>query len=452
VFFIPVSSVGDLKSSLRLGNVIALEDGPAGDRLSLRTPEKTIPVKLAHGFAFLTEDAALIEQPLPDPAASLGAALESYDAAVIVRRDGIPDSLMNFGVTALEALSTQGIPREARETDADYQLKKDLAALGFDMARTLISDVERLTIGWKLAPEAESLTFEADLVCRPDGQALATLNSLAASPARFASVIAEPSPMAVVYHLTLPDRIRPLAEGVLERIRTQAGTDMSGDAAALKPHVLSTIDTLRQTVAAGQIDGFLQVVGGPPEHFFAIGGIALVNEAPVAAALRAVLPFAGDASKGRTIEMDAAKIHGADFHRIRNIEARPQDRLVYGDDMSLLLGVGQAAAWFGLGGDATSRYLGEVVQPASAVRSPADNSLLLIQFQLTDWLGLIGEDADQNARNFRAIAQRAFPEPEEDRIEFSIAPTSTGVRARLSFEQGYLRLIGHAIAAAEGRQ
>jgi hypothetical protein len=111
--------------------------------------------------------------------------------------------------------------------------------------------------------------------------------------------------------------------------------------------------------------------------------------------------------------------------------------------------VGQEAVWFGLGGDRTEQHLTAALDAPDHSSDRNERPLLRVRFHLTDWLGMIGDDADQNAKNFRLVAERAFPEPEDDQFEFTISPSSSGLRARMTFEQGYLRLIGHAISAAQ---
>lgn len=449
VFFIPVESVEDLKTSIRLGNVISLEDGPTPDRLGFKTPEKTIPIRLAHNFAFLSENESTLEADLPDPAASVNDLLQTYDGVVSIRKDGVPETILGFGKSTLEALAAHGVQQEPGESDADFHLKKEIASLGFEAVRSLYSDADQLNIGWKLEPEAHSLSIEANLVLEANGTSVSAIRDLASTPARFASLAAEPLPLAIVYHLSLPPRVREILDGILDRLEDRAEQDIKSDAAALKPPVMSTLDSVRKTLKAGQIDGFVQVVGGPPDHYYAVGGLSIVSAEQVAAALRTVLPFAGDHPKEPTVEMGALTIGQTEFHRIREIEQRPQDRVLYGDDASLLVGVGQEAVWFGLGGDRASEHLSAALGSPERPNDRVESALLRVRFHLTDWLGLIGEDSDQDARNFRLIAQRAFPEPEDDEIEFTIAPTTSGLQARIRFEQGYLRLVGHAIAASQ---
>jgi hypothetical protein len=252
-----------------------------------------------------------------------------------------------------------------------------------------------------------------------------------------------------VYHLSLPPRVRGLLSEILDRVAERATQDLKDDAAALTGPVTSTLDSLRKTLDAGQVDGFVQVVGGPPDHYYAVGGISLVSAGQVADALRTVLPYAGDHPKEPKVEIGALKIRETEFHRIRSIEQRPQDRLLYGDDASLLVGVGQEAVWFGLGGNQTEKHLATALEAPDRNTDRGEPALLRVRFHLTDWLGMIGEEAAQEAKNFRIVAERAFPEPQDDQFEFTISPTSSGLRARVTVEQGYLRLIGHAISAAQ---
>ena len=450
-FFVPVDDVEALKKTVHLGNVISLEAGDADDRLKFKTPEQTIPVRLAHGYAFLSERSEILEGDLPDPQAAVGELLKSYFVVTTFRREGVPSNLIEFGRQQLEAAALNGIPRNSSESDADYRLKQDFAALGLDVAKALINDVQRFDVGWKFSHETGQLVIEETLTCTPGSPTARTLKSLVDASPRFAALETQPAPLSAAIHISVPERLRGLLQRVVDRAEEQAQPGLNGEAAALRPHVESTLASLRKTIEAGQLDAFVQVVGGPPEHFVALGGVSLVDADRVSDALRAVLPFARDASPKPRINVDSERIAGIPFHRIEGLDQRPQDRVLYGDDASLLIGVGREAIWFALGEGTAGKDLEDVIAAPAAETRTAEPTLLSLRFALTDWLGLIGEGADDNARTFREIAQRAFPQPEDDQIEVRLAPTDEGLRLRITIEKGYLRLIGQAIAAAHGK-
>jgi hypothetical protein len=448
IVFLPVSDLADLKTTAKIGNLISLEDGGSPERLNLKTPEKTLPVRLSYGFAFISDRDQAVDRELPDPNLAIADLLTRYDLVVTMRRDGIPQPILETVRHQLDEAGRIEIPREGSESDADLALKREVAAGGLRAARAFYEDLERLDIGWKLDADSLATALEANAIFRSGSSVVDTLHSLSASPSRFAATGDEPAPLSVNLHLNIPENVRQLLGRVVDRLSEQSRREVAKSAAALLPAVDQTLDSIRKTVEAGQLDAFLRVVGGPPDHFQVFGGMSVGGAEGLAKALSSILPFAQQAPNAPKIDMDAVRIADIPFHRIRNLQQRPQDKLLYGEDASLLVGIGRDAAWFALGEEAPEEELTHVAEShAVNDRMP---SLLSVHFSLTDWVGMIRE-RDENARKFRAAVQKAFPQPEDDGIDLTVSSTPTGLQARLELEQGFLRLLG-AMITESGRK
>jgi hypothetical protein len=442
--FVPVDDLDALKTTVRLGNLISLEEGDADDRLGLRTQEKTIPVRLAHRYAFLSEDAGVLDGALPNPDLAITESLKGYDAILVLRREGVPPATLETVQSQLQA-ARETVTAEHSGASEDDQLVREAVQLGFDAASMLLNEIEEVEIGWTISREQHFLAIEATAACRAGGSLQTILKAMAEPASRFAAIADEPAPLTIIAHLALPERVRKLGARAFQFAQSQAESQIPEEAAALRPHVKSTLESLRKTFEAGELDAFVRVVGGPPEHYAAVGGFSLVGAGPVAEAIRSVLPFAQQPSSEVAIEMDAVRVGGVGFHRVAGLEQRPQDKLLYGEDASILVGAGEEGLWFGVGEQTAEEALADVVLPASSRTTQAAPTFLMVRFFLTDWLSLVGEEASEDARKFREAAAKAFPQPEDDRFEFTIAPTDSGVRLRLVFEEGYLRLIGYRI-------
>ncbi|MBX3441278.1 MAG: hypothetical protein KF774_02640 [Planctomyces sp.] len=449
--FIPVADIEQLKSTARLGNVISLEDDAQPGRLVLKTPEKSIPVRLEHGYAFLSEKPDVLLRTLPDPSSVMGDLLSRYDGAISLRREGIPVHLALMARGTLDGLLASTRSQAQGGTETETQLVQDSLGFGGQIARALFEDTERLEAGWRLERDARSLVIEGAVVAGSGKPRIPNaFQSLAEGSPRFGALAAEAAPMGLVLHVNLPVELREMIGRALDLSQQKAEGETERGAAILLPHVRTLFSTLRRTAEAGQLDAVFQVVGGPPDHFTAIGGIALADGEPLARAVQAVLPFAQASPEGRKIDMNAMEIRGVAFHRVRGVAERPQDQLLYGEDAALLVGVAHDAIWFAIGGEEARDRLEEAMGASGAADGDAGR-LAAARLHLTDWLGLVRDEGDEAARQFRAVAQRAFPQPEDDQLEIAIAPVDRGLQLRITLEEGYLRMIGHAIAVSQGR-
>ena len=75
------------------------------------------------------------------------------------------------------------------------------------------------------------------------------------------------------------------------------------------------------------------------------------------------------------------------------------------------------------------------------------NALLHAAVHLTNWIGVVGDGTGAEAQRFIEAARTAFSDPEQDGLAVELGPTDEGLRLHVKVDEGYIRLLGLALAA-----
>jgi hypothetical protein len=243
-----------------------------------------------------------------------------------------------------------------------------------------------------------------------------------------------------------------IAADLIDQARTQIGQGLKvdlKDPASEQLPVRKLIDAIDGTVQNGRIDGMVQFLGDPPAKMVMVAALGMAHADDVALALEQLLPLVGLSPEVRKLEMNFAQAGGVSFHRITGQKVRMQDEQLYGADLALYVGAGRDALWVALGGAQTPELLEDVMTAAvdggsnDASRVP----LLHAAVHLTNWIGVVGDGTGAEAQRFIEAARTAFSDPEQDGLAVELGPTDQGLRFHAKVDEGYIRLLGLALAA-----
>lgn len=446
VGFVPVTRIGDLQVTLRISNQTSLEPGSDEGNYELRTPDNTIPVRLEGGYAFFAKERRLLEGPLPDVAALTAPLAGKYDVAVSLSRDGVPAAAVDQVLAALHQGTDKELDRKPNEGKAEFQLRTRLVRAVVEVAELVLADGRALTLGANLSSESRTAEVEALLTVAPRGRLAGMLQGSAASQSMFAAQFAEPQPLTISSAWTLsPDGGRIVTQ-VLELARREVGKQLKEDLESKTEHpVRRLLDALDATAHEGQVDSFLQLVGEPPAKFVLVGGAKVAQAEVIAKALEDILPHVRQSRDVKDLQMNAATLGGVKLHRIVGTTLRKQDRQLYGDDAAFYIGAGNGAIWIAVGGSDTTRVLEDVLTRTASPGGPPPSQpipALQADLRLTSWLGMVGSEASEQARQFAAAARRAFSNPDADALRMQVIPGGEGLRLAVHLDEGYIRLLG----------
>ncbi len=450
--FIPISSISDLQSTLRISNQVSLETGSAADRWELRGGENTLHLRLVGDYGFVAKQADLLDGTLPDVAALTSDLAKRYDASIEVSRQGVPPEVLEQVLSRAQADLGRDAERKPGENEAQFKLRTRLAEMAQSVAKQVLADAGGLTVGLNVSQEDREAEVEAVFHTTPRSDLSQLLAGLATSKSQFAVNADAAPPLAITTSWSLSPDARAIAADLIDQARTQIGqalkVDLKDPASEQLP-VRKLVDAIDGTVQNGRIDGMVQFVGEPPGKMVMVAALGMAHADDVAAALEQLLPLVGLSPEVRKLEMNFAKAGGVSFHRITGQKVRMQDEQLYGSDLALYVGAGRDALWVALGGAQAPEVLEEAMTAEGhgagddARRVP----LLHAAVHLTNWIGVVGDGSGAEAQRFIDAARKAFSDPEQDALAVELGPTDEGLRLHVQVDEGYIRLLGLALAA-----
>jgi hypothetical protein len=450
--FIPISSINDLQATLRISNQVSLEQGSALDRWELRGGENTLHLRLVGDYGFVAKESGLLNGSLPDVVALTGDLAKRYDASIEFSRQGVPPEVLEQVLSRAQADLAQDAERKPGENDAQFKLRTRLAEMAQSVAKQVLTDAGGLTVGLNVSKDDRQADVEAIFHAAPRSELSQLLAGLATSKSQFSVDADAAPPLAVSTSWSLSPDARVIAADLLDQARTQIGqalkVDLKDPASEQLP-VRKLVDAIDGTVQSGRIDAMVQFLGDPPAKMVMVAALGLAHADDVAAAMEQLLPLVGLSPEVRKLEMNFAKAGGVSFHRITGQKVRMQDEQLYGADLALYVGAGRDALWVALGGTQTPDVLEEAMTRAAdgANDNPRRVPLLHAAVHLTNWIGVVGGGDGAEARQFLEAARTAFSDPEQDGLVVELGPTDEGLRLHVKVDEGYIRLLGLALAA-----
>lgn len=453
IAFVPVSSMEDLEISLKISNQVSLVPLEEEGRWELRGPDNSVPIRVQEGYAFVTQKGELLEGTLPDVAALTASIAERYDLGIVVLREGLPQQALDAAIAKLHTDSEQDRERRSGESDAEYALRNRISRSFEQIIEYGITDFEQVSLGLTISEEEQQAELEALLDVRPDGPFAGYIQSLAASQSQFAVVDPEAAALSATSSWTLSGEGTDIVSQLLQQVREQVGRQLQQDftASSSAEHpVRRVLDALDATVAAGRMDGIVTFAGDRPGGMVLVGAAHLEHSTEVAQAVEQILPHVAQSPDVSALELNAFEAGGVSVHRIVPAKVRKQDERLYGPDVALHVGIGRDAIWIALGGAEAPRVLTEFIDASaqSAGKPAAEGAppLLALDVHLATWIGLAGTGGTGEQRGFIEAARVAFADPDQDGLRALLTPGDNGLRLAVQVDEGYLRLLGLALA------
>lgn len=447
IAYVPVSSVRDLTETLDLGPVALrkIPDADGDDRYELVGPRRSFQVRMQGGYAFVGNDAALLDRKFPDPVALTQRLTEQYDVGLSFDLTTVPDSMKTLLVTLLKTTGQAELQRKDGEPEGAYRVRRANGESTLAFLELLLTECEAMDLGLKASREERRAVFDLNLRATPDSTFAEYLTDLAGRQSYFVGLLRESAPFSLSVSWFMDDREQKTLLEVLEAAEAAIVTRLAEDERDTNP-ITALFESLKETAAARHLDFFVQFEGQASEKFVLIGGLRLENGNRAGAALRNLLLLLQENPDLESVELDAASHQGVTFHRIQGRTIRRRDQVVYGESPGLYVGCGARTLWFAVGGDDALSKLKEAIDVVlQDLASPSDRAPVppfQIVSNISQWFGL-DDEAELTPR--RELALEAFGLG-EDRLQLDFQPTDEGARLRLRLDEGFLRFLGLAMA------
>ncbi|MGD9723301.1 MAG: hypothetical protein AB7O59_18290 [Pirellulales bacterium] len=456
--YLPVDDLKKLLEALA-GLVGDAED--AGDGLyGLNVFGQPIMAKQKDKWAIIGQTAEAVNGAPSDPTKLLAGLETSYDVAIRLYVQNIPEVYRSMAIDQLRAGVESGLGRMPDESDADYETRKKITEKQLDALTSAINDVDQITLGAAVDTTAKTAHIDLSFSAVAGSESAKQLSQMKATPSDFAGFL-DPEAAA---SLNITTEIAKDSSGqiaaALSTIRSSAmdHVDKSdkltdeGSKQLAKEMLGEVFDALQGTLESGKIDAAATLQVSDKSMALVVGAYVADPQA-LESALKKFSKLAEKEPNFPTIKFDADSHEGVRFHTA-SIPV-PQDKgiaKVLGEKLDVAVGIGAKSVYLALGTDSLK------LTKSLIDKSKAQAGKELPPFQLNVSLAPIFEFAaamqsEEDRKNVMAMAEALAKSDGKDKVRLVFMPQKDSMLIRLEAEEGVLRLLANAgkmLSAAGG--
>jgi len=444
VGFVPVTNLDEMMQTLSFGPVAPQKKGDG--EYEIAGGAGTLTIRQIGGYAFGSNNAANLDQDFADPDKLLQRFNNAYDISLSLNIKSIPRGTKGLFLDFLRAQQETELQQRDNEPDAAYAVRKAAAEGQMQGFEQFVNETEEVTIGWNVSSKEKSAYLEFVIAAEPKSEYAALLNELKSTRSIFADLVDENAPLSI----SVSSLIDPPGKKMLLEMIKAGNPEVSkrfGEATGLKEGDVNPIDSmfsaLGATIEKGKIDVAAQVLGEPPGPFVFLGGIKVADDAGWSSAAVGILDRLKGNEAFETVETNVSTHEGITFHRIKPRGLGRGGERIYGTNPHFYVGAGKEVLWIAFGAEDALPKLKKAVDTVGEAGDLGKTvPPMRLVFHAGHWLSLFGDANDR----FTSLARQAFSKG-GDAIRVDISHIDDGMRSRLTFEEGWVRLVGMGIAS-----
>jgi len=460
--FVPVTDIDEFMQTVSIGPVKMKAAAEGENRYELVGRGDKMNAFLSNGYLFVTRNADDLDRNFPSPEKVTQRLTSRFDIAASANLKSVPDATKEIFLNFLKIAASANLQKHDNEPEAAYQVRKANGDSWLEFTDLVIKYGESLTIGIKASKEKKQATIDIAIDATKDSKLAKHLKDIGGKRSYFAVMLDQPAPLtfSTAWGLgpssqkTMNETIDAMEKAVTTGLNREQGVAAAADGKTVEtppsPITAGMFESLRETVKEGTFDMFAQFLGEPPKKMVLVGGLKIKLGHTFSASLTKLLqdPTVRNSPGMSELELNVASHKEIIIHRMRGDRgerASRQEEAIYGETPSFFVGAGPNAIWFALGGEDALTTLKDTIDKVAESHKGPPSRLANAPFRFTmhprSWIDMA--PVDQQGRFLEAV-RAAFGKDDFIRVEFR--PTETGGRTRIEFDEGFLRLIGSAIA------
>lgn len=447
VAFLPVTNLKQLLNSL--GPLIG-EAKLNGEVYEIRKNNQSLFLKEDGKWAFAAQSAdALVDVP-KDPGSLIDGLAKSYDLAVSLKVQNIPEVYRELAVGQLKAGIESGVSRKQDETQEAFDARKKMVQDQVDEIVDAINQTDTLTIGWKLDSKASSTFVDVKITAMSGSDLAKQITQQTTLKSSFTGFLLPDAAVTATGSRLIPANKLENVTNQLDVLKANLkheiddSDDIQDDDKPLAKQISGELfDVMRKTVATGKLDGGLAVT--LDDTLSAVVGLYVADPAAFEASYKKLMVALEKKGVGiQQPKWDAAKIGDVRFSLLELPLGGNQDATdLLGDNPTLAVGIGPQSVYVSIANGGKGKDGLDLVRK---VLAKAPTAVAAVPFQATADLGqILGFTAEQtDSRQLDKLAEFAKNSDGKDHIRLREIPDSASITYRLELDEAVLEVIGKA--------
>jgi hypothetical protein len=446
----------ELLSLLGTWGVVA-EEGEEGVT-ELTTPGQTLYAKEANGWTVIGMSPEVAKSGVEGAEEMVNTLAGTYDVAARIYVQNIPADFRNMAIEQLRAGMEQGLERNPDESDAQFEMRKQMAQAQVEQFSQLLEDADQLSVGWSLDGREERTFLDFEMTAAPGSKMARQLAEYENLTTNYAGFYQPESAATLTFAAQMAEEDITQAAQMFDGVRAQVMQQIAQEAEfpdeatreAVKAAVGDFFDAFVATMKEGKLDGGAVLNMSPEGVTFVAGGL-VADPSKVEDGLKKLEALAEKEEDFPGITWNAQTHGDISFHTIQVPvpEHEADARQLLGDTMEVAVGIGEKSAYFALGKNAVERTK-EIIDA-----SKANPGKQVPPMELTVSLSPILSTAAKIKPDpvVTSIAEMLESEAAgRDHIHMVEQVIENGIKIRIELEEGVLRAIGTAVQEGQKAQ
>ncbi len=447
--FVPTKNIQQLLAPLA-GFGLQMQD--AGDGLLvLQTGGLDVYFNQTDSYCFISNARESVVKPPEDPAKLLDGLTDTYDLAVKLNIQAIPEAQRALAMSQIRTAMEFSLQRLPAETDAAFEARRKAAQDGFQQLQDVVDQLDSLTFG--LAVEGEKKRAFADVsIAAVDGSKLAQqFGAYELASTKLSGFLVEKAAAQMSSTYVIPPSEAGQLLSTLENVKSQIDATINSDPnipADARELIRSVVGNLLEvangTIEDGEVDmaGSVTTDGGEMK-VVAVAKVA--NAQKLNDSFKEIIATAQEQGEQLPeIKLNAARQGSAAFHTI-SMPIPPfedQAQQIFGEAVEMTVGFGEGHIYFGLG-------KGNVEALKTAITSSNKDGVevdpLSAYLSVGSFIGFFADKLDD--LDMKLVAEAIGRG--DDKILMTMDSEKNGAKYHIELQEGVLRAIGTFIQLQE---
>ena len=434
--FVPVTDIEDVLDTL--APFVDIDED--GDDIVLTTNDGTeITVREQDGFAFIVEDAEMLANLPANPARSLDELPNQYNISARIFGQRIPEELRQQAIDLIR----DGAQAEMDNLGDSPEAELQRANFEYSMAQleAFINDTEEVVVGLSVDEEGNRVLIDMSVIGLPDSRLAKQSAALGQAPeSRFKGFVLEGSAANFHFSGKMLDEdvedVQNMIESLTDAAQQQIDEELSGEEAELAKRIVGDlIDVIQASVAKGVMNAGGSLMLNEDSASLAFG-TAIAEGAKLEDSVKEIAGYVEKEDVPVEFRFDVRTDNGIRYHEVDVMipDSEEEMRAMFGDKLSVLLGVGDDVLYLAAGKDPADL----LTQCMEGSGTDVD-SIMQMDLHLLPILRFLSNF--QDAGELEGIAD-ILPETADDRIRFSVDVVDNGQTFRVEMQDAVLQIFG----------
>lgn len=446
VAFVPIQNLDDF-----LDTISGFAEVDDGDDIVTIIPDngQEISLKKIGNYAFISDQPENLKNVPKDPGKLVGEMAGKYNVAATIFPQRIPESMREQALGLIQLGMDQNLDMLDELEPMQAELQQQSMELQMEQMENLFNDTEQLVIGMAADEKARAIYFDAMVTSKAGSKMAEQLaESKKAGRSKFSGFLMDGAAMTANVTTQITPDVTNQYKSMLKTAHDQMGQIIDADENMTDAQVDmvnklrgNMFDMITKTVEQGRMDMGATLMTSDGKMNFVMGAEVAEPE-KLEDSLKEVAKMV-EKEVGDEVQFDlnAGSHRGTTFHEILIAVPGSEEeaRNILGDQVTLVVGIGKEAVYFGIGDDPESAMKQAMDKSAEASDANADTSM---QFNLFLSPLLKFASGIQGAEMLEMMSDTV--QAGGDRIQVRSDYIENGMKTRFEIQDGVLELIGAA--------